>query len=441
MPRFWPRTLLGRNLVLLVSLAITVHVSSMLVFDFMQRPRVIELGGLVASQLNVLDEIIAGADPAQRDRYIQSINRSGQMRILLGNPPAMEPRPKSMLAALFFDSIQKNVNPGIAIRWHNQPHPQLLADIRIGGEHYWIASRVGSPLQWRMMVSRVMMSLLITLLAMVGAFLIQQRLSRPLQDIAAAARKVRDGARPERLAEYSTSELADVAEQFNMMMASLEEMESTRAVMLAGISHDIRTPLTKLRLALAMDGHVGEETHVRYINQIDAIISQFIDYIRDNHSEAPVEGDLNALIRQLADLFRESGHAFRLNLESLSVFRFRPVAMSRVVTNLMDNACKYGGAGLEVRTWCAHGLIHLAVLDRGPGLPLGQDPGYLIRPFVRADVGRASAAGTGLGLAIVDRLVRLHGGSFQLNNRDGGGTQALLVLKSGCATIRRAGSL
>ncbi|GLQ87827.1 two-component sensor histidine kinase [Dyella flagellata] len=441
MPRFWPRTLLGRNLILLVSLAITVHVSSMLVFDFMQRPRVIELGVLVASQLNLLDEITSKVDPAQREICIDRINRSGQMKILRGDPPAEEPRPRSLLAALFFDSIRKNVKPDIAIRWRNQPHPQLLANIHVGGEHYWLASRVGPPLQWRVAASRVMISVLITLLAMLGAFLIQQRLSRPLRDIAAAARKVRDGARPERLGNYSTCELADVAEQFNMMMASLEEMESTRAVMLAGISHDLRTPLTKLRLALAMDGHVGEETYVRYIDQIDAIISQFIDYMRDNHSEAPVEGDLNALILQLADLFSESGHAFQLNLGDLPLFRFRPVAMSRVVTNLMDNACKYGGAGLEVKTWCTHGLAYLAVLDRGPGLPLHQDPRYLIRPFVRADVGRSSAAGTGLGLAIVDRLVRIHGGSFQLKNRHGGGTQALLVLKSGCAAVGRAGPL
>ncbi|WP_158628742.1 ATP-binding protein [Dyella choica] len=413
----------------------------MLVFDFMQRPRVIELGVLVASQLNVLDAVSADQDLAQRDKYIDSINQSGQMKILTGDPPAEEPRPKSMLAALFFDTIQRNVKPGIAIRWRNQPHPQLLAHINVGGRYYWIASRVGPPLQWRITLSRVMISVLITSLAMTAAFLIQQRLSKPLQDIAAAARKVRDGARPERLGEYSTSELADVAEQFNMMMASLEEMESTRAVMLAGVSHDIRTPLTKLRLALAMDGHAGEETHVRYINQIDAIISQFIDYIRNNHLEAPLEGDLNALIRQLAELFSESGHAFHLNLGGPLMLRFRPVAMSRIITNLMDNACKYGGADLEVKTWCAHGRVHLAVLDRGPGLPLDQDPRYLIRPFVRADVGRSSAAGTGLGLAIVDRLVRLHGGSFQLKNRNGGGTEALLVLKRGGVTVKRAVSL
>jgi two-component system osmolarity sensor histidine kinase EnvZ len=438
MRRGWPRSFLARNLILLIALALSVHVSSMLVFALMQGPRVVELGVLVAAQFNLLDEIFADASPAERDRYIDSINRAGQMTIWTGRPPSEQPRPRSALAALFFDTIQRHLKPGITLRWRNQPNPQLLANIHIGSDRYWIASRVGPSLQWRVVAARVWVSLLISLLAMATAFHIQRRLSKPLQDIAAAARKVRDGARPERLAGYSTRELADVAEQFNLMMDSLEEMESTRAVMLAGISHDIRTPLTKLRLALAMDGHVGEETYVRYVNQIDAIISQFIDYIRNNHSEMPVEGDLNALVRQWVDLFKESGHSFGLNLGELPAFRFRPVAVSRVITNLMDNACKYAGVGLEIKTWHANGAVYLAVLDRGPGLPFDQDPRYLIRPFVRADVGRAGAAGTGLGLAIVDRLVRLHGGHFQLSQRESGGTEALLTLPLRAAPVRRS---
>lgn len=430
MSKFWVRTLLGKNLILLIFMAVTVHVSSMFLFNFKQRPRVTASGALVAAQLNVLDELTANVPPLQRNKYIESINKSGQFKILMDEPPTDASRPKGMFTALFFDSIQKNIKQDITIRWRSKPYPQLLARIRIGGKHYWIETGIGQALQWRTNASLVGISVLILVLAMTGAFLIQQRLNKPLQDIAVALRKLREGVRPDRLVDYGMSELADVAEQFNLMMVSLEEMESTHALMLAGISHDIRTPLTKLRLALAMDGHMGEETYVRYINQIDAIISQFIDYIRNNHAEATTPGDLNALVRQVAELFNEAGHAFHLNLHELPVFGFRPVAMSRVITNLMDNACKYGGEGLEVKTWYINGLIHLAVMDRGPGLPFNPDPKYLIRPFVRADVGRSGAVGTGLGLAIVDRLVRLHGGSFLLKNRDDGGAQAMLIFKA-----------
>lgn len=231
----------------------------------------------------------------------------------------------------------------------------------------------------------------------------------------------------ERLPLYAASELAAVANQFNTMVANLEALEASRAVMLAGISHDIRTPLTKLRLALAFDRQNQEKAVSQYIDQIDTIIGQFLDYGRIGTDESMLDGDLNTLIFQIAGEFEERGTRFTLSLQRLPLLRFRPVAMSRAIRNLMDNAVKYGVEGLEVRSGYQDQEIAIAVLDRGPGIQ-ANDSQRLLQPFIRADVGRPTVSGTGLGLAIADRFARLHGGKVTLSPRSSGGLEACIRL-------------
>jgi two-component system osmolarity sensor histidine kinase EnvZ len=258
---------------------------------------------------------------------------------------------------------------------------------------------------------------IMALIATIVALLIQRRINRPLREIAEVARKLGEGGQPERLPTYSSTELAAVANQFNAMTDSLEAMEASRAVMLAGISHDIRTPLTKLRLALAIEESSYEAPLSRYIEQIDGIVGQFLDYARTGSDEPVIDVDLNTLIMQMAGEFEERGYCFELHLRRLPTVAFRPIAMLRVIRNLMDNAVKYGVSGFEVTTWHKANEIGFAVLDRGPGIPTA-DSERLLRPFIRADMGRSTVSGTGLGLAIVDRIVRLHNGKFCLQPRD-----------------------
>ncbi len=187
--------------------------------------------------------------------------------------------------------------------------------------------------------------------------------------------------------------------------------------MLAGVSHDIRTPLTKLRLAMAMAIPRGaDDTFVAsaesYLDHIDTILQQFMDYAGSGEREPPQQGDLNALIGQLAADFAGLGHEFELSLGEVPEFAYRPVSLMRLLMNLMHNAIAYGRTGLAVRTWTEGDAACVAVCDRGRGIDAAEME-KLKTPFSRGTNARTHSGGTGLGLAIVERIARLHGGSLQ----------------------------
>ncbi|MBN3821292.1 two-component sensor histidine kinase, partial [Paraburkholderia sp. Se-20369] len=227
-------------------------------------------------------------------------------------------------------------------------------------------------------------------------------------------------------------EIAALETGFNRMADALQQAETTRSLMLAGVSHDIRTPLTKLRLAIAMalprgthDALVASTEH--YLDQIDTILQQFMDYAGSGERETPQTGDLNALVGQLVADFAGLGHAFEFDEGDVPAFAFRPISLMRLLMNLMQNAVVYGRTGLGVRTWTERGIAYAVVSDRGNGIGAAELE-RLKAPFSRGAHARSHAGGTGLGLAIVERIARLHGGSLTFRDRDGGGLEAVVAL-------------
>ena len=166
---------------------------------------------------------------------------------------------------------------------------------------------------------------------------------------------------------------------------------------------------------------------IRQIAEMDIIIEQFIDFARADSDEALGDTDLNALVRELVADFARQGDLFHKQLEPLPPFRFRPIAMRRLLGNLMQNAVRHAGTGLEVHTSEGNNRIEISVLDRGPGIPARQME-RIRQPFTRLNEARNSAPGAGLGLAIADRVARLHGGELILQPRAGGGLEAKVTL-------------
>lgn len=425
--RLWPNSLFGRNLLLLLGLIAIAQMSTIVLYLLLQRPRVMEVAQLVATQVNILDAALSQVPATDRDAYVARLNRVGALSAQLAEPPPDEVDYGTPLARLFIREVRRNLGKGITMRVTHTPSLSVWVHLSISGERYWIRLPISTLLPYRWLTSALVLWFCLLLSAAFGALLIQRRINRPLRDIAEAAQNVGSGGRSARLPTYPASELAIVAKQFNAMMDNLEEMEASRTIMLAGISHDIRSPLAKLRLMLAMDKHASELPVGQYIDQIDSIIGQFIDFGRVGSDERVSEGELNALVEQLALEFAERGHVFALKLEPLPAWPFRPVAMLRLLQNLMENAVKYAGVGLEVRTYMEHDAMVLAVLDGGPGLPAG-DEARLLQPFTRGDIGRSNISGSGLGLAIVDRVARLHGGRLELIRRQSRGLEARVVL-------------
>lgn len=428
MIRLWPRSLFGRNLLLLTALVVVVQAATLGAYILMQRPRVIELAVLVASQVNTLDSVLAQVPADGREAFIARINQGGELSVHTDAPAVPDSTPSAPLAQVFVDTLRAHLRQGIAYRWETNPSARLWIHVDIAGQPAWLALPAGRllfPRQW-LTHGLLLLSGIVPLAALV-TLLLQHRINRPLKRLGAAARKLGAGGRPERLADDGPTELAAVTGQFNAMLDSLEAMEDSRAIMLAGISHDLRTPLTKLRLSLALGGREEEAQVARYFEQVDAIIGQFLDYGRTGAGERPVLLDLNTLVMQLAGEYEARGITFALSLARVPPMRLRPVAMQRMLGNLMDNAVKYAGKGLEIRTSLGKASVCIAVLDRGPGLREEQIPA-LLHPFSRGDTARSTTSGTGLGLTIVDRLARLHGACLQLRPRRHGGLSARIEL-------------
>ncbi|HEX4884100.1 MAG TPA: ATP-binding protein, partial [Casimicrobiaceae bacterium] len=200
----------------------------------------------------------------------------------------------------------------------------------------------------------------------------------------------------------------------------------------AGVSHDLRTPLARLRLGveLAQADEPTREGMIADIEEMDRVIGQFLDFARGEDAVALESRDVNELIEPIVERTRRAGHDVRFVRGTLPALRVRPTAIARLVGNLVDNALAYGAPPVEVTSGVADGHVEIDVADRGPGIPR-EDVERLKQPFTRADAARAradGAAGAGLGLAIVDRIARLHGGSFDLLAREGGGTLARVRL-------------
>ncbi len=284
--------------------------------------------------------------------------------------------------------------------------------------------------------------LAIGLLSTAAAWIFVRQLNAPLKRLVLATRYLGQG-RSVRLPVSDTpSEMTEVYRSFNQMADELEQAARERELMLAGVSHDLRTPLTRLRLSLELmssDAELTEEM-IRDVEVMDAILDQFIAFIRDGRDEPLERLDLAALIREVVAPYNQHGERVRLCLQVLPEVSLRRVSIKRLLTNLIENALRYGGDAVEVAASLGGEetapYLVLSVLDRGQGI----DPAELasiFNPFIRGDRARGGR-GTGLGLAIVRRIAALHGGSVDLRNREGGGLEARVCLPLGLLLPRDA---
>jgi two-component system, OmpR family, osmolarity sensor histidine kinase EnvZ len=284
-----------------------------------------------------------------------------------------------------------------------------------------------------------------------GAYLFQRRLNRPLEQLAASARALGHGLPPALLNVNAPSEIKTVSQEINNMATNLVKLNEEKTMMLAGVSHDLRTPLAKMRLSIEMLKTSADQSLVQSLEksakQMGAIIDQFIDYARTGQEEHPLLCDINALVREtVAQLSDEAtiaeGVSEKLDSVHLEIdiddsqpliCTARPLALTRALTNLINNARHYAEAAdgrvnvITVAASMASEQLTLAVLDRGPGIAR-EDTVRLTQPFARRDAARSDSTRSGLGLAIVDRVAKLHGGELKLEPREGGGLVAKLVI-------------
>jgi two-component system osmolarity sensor histidine kinase EnvZ len=421
--KIWPDSLVGRNLVLLISLTIVGQLCAIFIFVFyIQRPRVDAGAALEAGQIMLAGRLMSRLPPLERQRQLQILNGNTVAPSMETTVPLTPAGGYAMQR--FIMRMREQLPPGVLVQWDGKAAPfRLWVRMPDPKGAYWMVLPTVPVESDFVVLSVVLLVLSQTLLPVLGAWLIHHRTQQPLLRLARAAASVEQGKWPPPVPLEGPLELVTVAASFNRMLATLAELESSRAEMLAGISHDIRSPLTKLRMAVTAPESFDapRASAERSIDEIDMVLGQFIDFARGDDSEPAVVSDLNDLIEQLAGGYASMGHSFDLSLTPLPPFAFRVVGMQRVLMNLMQNAVLYGGAGLAVRTWRVDETVFVAIEDRGPGVPEALLE-KISQPFQR---GTHVGKGTGLGLAIAERIVRNNGGSLVLSLRRNGGMRAL----------------
>jgi len=269
------------------------------------------------------------------------------------------------------------------------------------------------------------------LLSVIGGWLFVRQINRPLKALQKAAQDVGRGEFPQLLAERGTTEMVAVTEAFNRMSRGIKQLEEDRNLLMAGISHDLRTPLTRIRLAAEMMSEQDEflkdgiETD---IDDMNGIIDQFIDYIRHNSKDKAELTDLNGLISDAIHTELISGRNINFAEHTIPDVLIRFVAMKRVLANLIQNAFRYSDDDIDITTNITddNEYVYFCVCDRGPGIP-EEDMERLFQPFTQGDKARGTE-GSGLGLAIIKRIVDTHEGQVILSNREGGGLSAKVLL-------------
>lgn len=315
---------------------------------------------------------------------------------------------------------------------------------KIDEDAYWLMLDRGrlshtSSLQWLGWASIAMG------LSLIGAVFISTLINQPLVRLTAATRAIAKGQQPDRLPESGPTEIREANRSFNQMVNDLNRIESDRAVILAGISHDLRTPLARMQLEVEMAQLPDEARDGMHsdLAQMDAIIGQFLDYAKPFDSSSFIPVDLSGLLEDAASHARRL-HDVRVNttiMRGIDIMG-NTVELKRIISNLTENARRYGRTPgtdcADIDILCKRDGHHIKVeiADHGVGAP-ESELAHLLRPFTRLDTARGQANSSGLGLAIVNRIVIRHNGKLHLYNREGGGLVVQMIFPQHSSHPRR----
>ena len=433
--RGWvPRSLLWQTFLLItLVLLLSLAVWSAIFRHFHEPARARDLAQMGASVVNLTRTALINAEASRRTELLIDLAALEGIRIYPAEAsdevvPLPDTRPMRLLTEEIRRQLGKHTR--LAVRWKTldgfwisfRLDPDDVDDfwVRLPAErleeaenHDWLA--------WVVAAFSV---------ALLGAFLIVSRISTPLRNLARAAQMVGSGRKPPALAEDGPHEIAVVTHAFNQMTGDLARNEAERALILAGVSHDLRTPLARLRLGIEMTGAAEDDVTpmISDIEEMDRIIGQFLDFGRGEPA-APLETvDLAAMVASLVEPHRLRGVTINVTSPGSVRASVRALPLRRAVSNLIDNALRYAESSpIDIRLWQEANQAFIEVADRGPGIPPSEVE-RVRRPFTRLEAARSDTKGAGLGLAIIDRIMRSHDGRLDLLPRDGGGLRAVLSL-------------
>lgn len=419
---FWRTFLL---IALLITVSLTAWFQSFRVIE--REPRAQRVALQLVAIVKLTRTALLYSDPDLRRALLQDLESNEGVRVYPRETgDRFVQQPDNPVNQMIETDLRKRLGNDTAIASSVNSIPGVWISFKIDDEDYWVSLNRDqldnvTGLQW---LGWGMFALALSLF---GAAFITSLVNRPFARLAWAARKVGSGQTPDALPERGLGVAADTNRSFNQMVRDLEQLETDRALMLAGISHDLRTPLARLRLETEMSpaDEATKDAMVDDIEQMDRIIGRFLDYARPG-MRAPERVDLSGLASDIVGRLHGDEHTVvdAKLAEGISV-EAEPTDLRRVIDNLIENAKKYGRstsdgkAHLSIELVAVDSRAVFSVKDQGAGIPEDQLP-FITRPFYRVDEARTKADGTGLGMAIVQRLVTRHRGTLKLANRAAG---------------------
>jgi signal transduction histidine kinase len=432
LPLRWPRTLASRlSLIFLIGLILAQGLSfGVQYYERYESAKNTMLGNLetdVSTSVAILDRLPA----AERPAWLPKLARRNYGYVLDEGQPGTPMLPNN--APISVSSIQQALGETYTLTYNQIPGPKMhyQAHLRLkDGNPLTIDVRPAmAPLSpWLPMVLLGQLALLI------GCTWLAVRIAvSPLTRLAQAVETLDPNAHGVRLDEKGPTEVVHAAKAFNAMQDRIAVYLKERMHLLAAISHDLQTPITRMKLrAEFMDDGIEKDKLYSDLGEMEHLVREGVAYARSIHgaTEASCRISLDAFLESLVFDYQDTGQDVQLSGKNAAIIDTRPHALRRVLVNLVDNALKFGGsAQIQVQP-AANGQLAIQVLDRGPGIS-EQELAEVLKPFYRVESSRnRETGGTGLGLAIAQQLANAMGGALTLSNREGGGLCAELRL--GC---------
>jgi two-component system osmolarity sensor histidine kinase EnvZ len=431
--------LFGRTFLLLAALMLVSLGAWLQVFFSMELgPRANQMAQRVVTAVNITRTALVYAQSEERSKLLLDLATNEGIQVYPRElTDFAEPLPDDRYWQRVAENIRFRFGPETQVAWGVNQVPGFWVSFSINDDLFWLVferEQIGltGGIEWLGWGATAL------LLSLVGAAVSVGFVNRPLSRIARAAQVLSRGENPSPLPENGPREIRDLNKSFNRMARDLRQTEADRELMLAGISHDLRTPLARMRLEIEMSG-VSEEARQAIdddLGQIDHSIGQLMEYARPAGTLPQLATDVSTVLNDLLERERAMadmrGDELDSDIEPALRARITALDLKRIVTNLIENARRYGRSEdgvLRLSTTLVNegNMLFIDVADRGPGIA-PQDVERLLRPFSRGEAARTGVSGAGLGLAIVERLLKHVGGQLRLLPREGGGLRARIEL-------------
>lgn len=419
---------------------IIAQVVSIRIFDYFERgPRAEAVAQEIETIVNFTRVSLISSREDKRLELLSELSTKGDIRIY----PAyyfedIEPLAPDPFLQVIVSKLKARLGENTIVVTNHYGIPGLWVSFAIDQDEFWVVIPTPGdrPFPWHW----IGWGIIVAGLSIIGAYATATRINKPLNLLINATEQLKKGTFPEKLPLDSVTEFRTMSQTFNEMAESLGKVDQERKVLLAGVSHDIRTPLTRLRIAIEMlpekIASKLKKSMEEDIFEIDNILNQFIDYVRGFNQEATVTTNLNEFFSHMKNQHQILNRNIVLvsNLKIPIFYDIKPISFRRLFDNLINNAFSYSTGEVVITIRKHKENISISVLDDGPGIP----PDHiqrLLKPFERFDVisiNKKQIAnnreGCGLGLAIVDKITEAHNGKLVISNRAKKGLEVKIIL-------------